>query len=148
MATLAFIKGLAPQLSVEFARRSIPTSIRPSFQETEAMIRGARAEAAAPAALRRGAAPPADEAALSAGGTRHGQPTDSSNRRHPPQEGPRRTSWRRVEVAYADFVTALMALFIVLWLVSSSEKVKKAVQTYFQDRRAPVNWPARRLVAR
>jgi len=64
MATLAFIKGLAPQLSVEFARRSIPTSIRPSFQETEAMIRGARAEAAAPAAAPpAGAAPPADEAA-------------------------------------------------------------------------------------
>jgi chemotaxis protein MotB len=37
------------------------------------------------------------------------------------------------KVAYADFVTALMALFIVLWLVSSSEKVKQAVQTYFQD---------------
>jgi len=37
------------------------------------------------------------------------------------------------KVAYADFVTALMALFIVLWLVSSSEKVKKAVESYFQD---------------
>lgn len=36
-------------------------------------------------------------------------------------------------MAYADFVTALMALFIVLWLVSSSEKVKQAVQSYFQD---------------
>lgn len=42
MATLAFIKGMAPQLAVEFARRSIPTSVRPSFQETEATIRGAR----------------------------------------------------------------------------------------------------------
>jgi chemotaxis protein MotA len=52
MATLAFIKGLAPQLAVEFARRSIPTGVRPSFKETEAMIRGGRAapEAAAPAA--------------------------------------------------------------------------------------------------
>ncbi len=40
MATLAFIKGMAPQLAVEFARRSIPTSARPSFQETEAVIRG------------------------------------------------------------------------------------------------------------
>jgi len=40
MATLAFIKGLAPQLAVEFARRSIPTSVRPTFKETEAMIRG------------------------------------------------------------------------------------------------------------
>jgi chemotaxis protein MotB len=37
------------------------------------------------------------------------------------------------KVAYADFVTALMALFIVLWLLSSSEKVKKAVESYFQD---------------
>jgi chemotaxis protein MotB len=37
------------------------------------------------------------------------------------------------KVAYADFVTALMALFIVLWLVSSSEKVKKSVESYFQD---------------
>jgi chemotaxis protein MotB len=37
------------------------------------------------------------------------------------------------KVAYADFVTAMMALFIVLWLLSSSEKVKKAVESYFQD---------------
>ncbi|HUD76198.1 MAG TPA: flagellar motor protein MotB [Terracidiphilus sp.] len=37
------------------------------------------------------------------------------------------------KVAYADFVTALMALFIVLWLMSSSEQVKKAVAGYFND---------------
>src|SRR5579859_7833012 len=37
------------------------------------------------------------------------------------------------KVAYADFVTAMMALFIVLWLLSSSEKVKKAVGGYFSD---------------
>jgi chemotaxis protein MotB len=37
------------------------------------------------------------------------------------------------KVAYADFVTAMMALFIVLWLMSSSEKVKKAVSGYFND---------------
>jgi chemotaxis protein MotB len=37
------------------------------------------------------------------------------------------------KVAYADFVTALMALFIVLWLMGSSEKVKKAVAGYFND---------------
>ena len=36
-------------------------------------------------------------------------------------------------MAYADFVTAMMALFIVLWLMSSSEKVKKAVAGYFND---------------
>jgi chemotaxis protein MotB len=37
------------------------------------------------------------------------------------------------KVAYADFVTAMMALFIVLWLMGSSEPVKKAVAGYFKD---------------
>src|SRR5579863_5803516 len=37
------------------------------------------------------------------------------------------------KVAYADFVTAMLALFIVLWLLSSSEQVKKAVGGYFSD---------------
>jgi chemotaxis protein MotB len=41
-----------------------------------------------------------------------------------------RGAWK---VAYADFVTALMALFIVLWLMSTSEEVRKAVGGYFQD---------------
>ena len=36
-------------------------------------------------------------------------------------------------MAYADFVTAMMSLFIVLWLMNSSEKVKKAVAGYFND---------------
>jgi len=37
------------------------------------------------------------------------------------------------KVAYADFVTAMMALFIVLWLLGSSDPVKKAVAGYFRD---------------
>ena len=37
------------------------------------------------------------------------------------------------KVAYADFVTAMMALFIVLWLMSSSEKIRKAISAYFRD---------------
>src|SRR5713226_4689975 len=37
------------------------------------------------------------------------------------------------KVAYADFVTAMMALFIVLWLLNTSDKVKKAVAGYFKD---------------
>ena len=37
------------------------------------------------------------------------------------------------KVAYVDFVTAMMALFIVLWLMNSSEKIKKAVAGYFND---------------
>lgn len=37
------------------------------------------------------------------------------------------------KVAYADFVTAMMAFFMVMWLMGSSEKVKKAVSGYFRD---------------
>jgi chemotaxis protein MotB len=37
------------------------------------------------------------------------------------------------KVAYADFVTAMMALFIVLWLLNSSQQVKEAVGGYFKD---------------
>ena len=37
------------------------------------------------------------------------------------------------KVAYADFVTAMMSLFIVLWLLSSNDAVKKSVSAYFQD---------------
>jgi chemotaxis protein MotB len=37
------------------------------------------------------------------------------------------------KVAYADFVTAMMALFIVLWLMNSNSQVKEAVAGYFQD---------------
>ncbi len=37
------------------------------------------------------------------------------------------------KVAYADFVTAMMALFIVLWLMSCSDQVKKAIGGYFND---------------
>lgn len=37
------------------------------------------------------------------------------------------------KVAYADFVTAMMALFIVLWLLNSSKQVREAVGGYFKD---------------
>lgn len=47
VAVLAFVKGLAPSLAVEFARRAIPLALRPSFSETEAAIKGAGAAAAA-----------------------------------------------------------------------------------------------------
>src|SRR5579862_7273842 len=43
------------------------------------------------------------------------------------------------KVAYADFVTAMMALFIVLWLMGSSEKVKVAVAGYFNDPKGTAN---------
>jgi chemotaxis protein MotB len=37
------------------------------------------------------------------------------------------------KVAYADLVTAMMALFIVLWILNQDPKVVKAVGGYFKD---------------
>jgi chemotaxis protein MotB len=39
------------------------------------------------------------------------------------------------KVAYADFVTAMMALFIVLWMMNASHQVKQSVSGYFKDPR-------------
>jgi len=39
------------------------------------------------------------------------------------------------KVAYADFVTAMMALFIVLWMLNASKQVQEAVGGYFKDPR-------------
>jgi chemotaxis protein MotB len=50
----------------------------------------------------------------------------------PLPRGHRGGAWK---VAYADFVTALMALFIVLWMMHASARVKQSVSSYFHDPR-------------
>lgn len=37
------------------------------------------------------------------------------------------------KVAYADFVTAMMALFMVLWLTSQDQKIKEAIERSFAN---------------
>jgi chemotaxis protein MotB len=39
-------------------------------------------------------------------------------------------SWK---VAYADFVTAMMAFFMVMWILGMDEKVKQAIEGYFSN---------------
>ncbi len=39
-------------------------------------------------------------------------------------------SWK---VAYADFVTAMMALFLCLWLTSQDQKIKEAIERAFRN---------------
>jgi len=41
------------------------------------------------------------------------------------------------KVAYADFVTALMAFFLVMWLVTQTDTIKENVAGYFND---PGGW--------
>ena len=47
---VSFLKGTAPIMAVEVARRAIPGHVRPSFKELEAACRGGGAAAAAAAA--------------------------------------------------------------------------------------------------
>lgn len=51
-------------------------------------------------------------------------------------EGHHGGAWK---VAYADFVTAMMALFIVLWILAQSDEIKAGVAGYFSD---PVGYSA------
>lgn len=37
------------------------------------------------------------------------------------------------KVAYADFVTAMMAFFLVMWITGLSSEVKQAIAAYFKD---------------
>jgi chemotaxis protein MotB len=39
-------------------------------------------------------------------------------------------SWK---VAYADFVTALMAFFLVMWILGMDQQLKEEIQSYFND---------------
>jgi chemotaxis protein MotB len=45
-------------------------------------------------------------------------------------------SWK---VAYADFVTAMMALFLVLWLTAQDAKIKEAIERAFRNPFSSVN---------
>jgi flagellar motor protein MotB len=37
------------------------------------------------------------------------------------------------KVAYADFVTAMMAFFMVMWLITQDQKIKESIARYFQS---------------
>jgi chemotaxis protein MotB len=39
-------------------------------------------------------------------------------------------SWK---VAYADFVTAMMAFFMVMWILGMDDQTKKAIEGYFSS---------------
>ncbi len=37
------------------------------------------------------------------------------------------------KVAYADFVTAMMAFFLVMWIIGLDQPTRKAIESYFKD---------------
>jgi len=57
------------------------------------------------------------------------EPQPAPHRRHK-KHAAHGGAWK---VAYADFVTAMMAFFIVMWVLGQEEEVKQAVASYFHD---------------
>ncbi len=51
-------------------------------------------------------------------------------KKHQHHAGHHGGAWK---VAYADFVTAMMAFFLVMWLVNQSKPVKVSIGRYFRD---------------
>ena len=109
---LGFAKNLRPR-----SRWKWPPGrarhVRPSFAEVEAACRGN---------------PPA-QPQKGSGGITHAAAPHHRRSKKATAHGHHGGAWK---VAYADFVTAMMALFIVLWLMNSSER-RKAVAGYFND---------------
>ena len=60
---ISFLKGAAPIMAVEFARRAIPGHVRPSFQEVETICRNRPSEGAAAESSPPAETPPAGEGA-------------------------------------------------------------------------------------
>ncbi len=44
------------------------------------------------------------------------------------------------KVAYADFVTAMMCFFLVMWLMGADEETKKSIEAYFNNPWTPEAW--------
>jgi chemotaxis protein MotB len=51
-------------------------------------------------------------------------------RRENPMAGKGGGAWK---VAYADFVTAMMAFFLVMWICGQDQKIRRSVSDYFSD---------------
>ena len=112
---LATFKGFAPAIAVEFARRVLPDDVRPDVRGNREFCRS----------VTRGS-----ESAAAGGVAMEDQPVIIIKKKKGGHGGHHGGAWK---VAYADFVTAMMAFFLVMWLVAQSKDVKANIAGYFRD---------------
>ena len=114
MALVASVRGYAPPVAVEFARKLLFGDVRPTFADLENHLKKKSRRLKMAEAWR------AEQASRS---------SSSSARR--PAAGHHGGAWK---VAYADFVTAMMAFFMVMWLVAAvSKEQRAAIFDYFKN---------------
>ncbi len=127
IAIVSFARGASPILAIEYARRSIPEDLRPSFTEMEISDQPRRqSRPRVPKPRRAGAEPCRNSACLTAGAGNRGAhaPRLSTDGTAAPGKWPMPISSPR-----------MMALFIVLWMMNATTAVKKSVVGYFKDPR-------------
>ena len=105
-----FATGLSPIMAVEIGRRSLDKQIQPTADELEEMQR-----------CRQG------RMSIRFFASNHVYITCKKNKRSSFGHG---GAWK---VAYADFVTGMMSLFLVLWILSQDEEVIIATTRFFRD---------------
>ena len=119
MALVASVRGYAPPVAVEFARKLLWSDVRPSFADLENHLKGKKKE------------PQKEEARRRERTARSERPIIIVKRLKKGGSGHHGGAWK---VAYADFVTAMMAFFMVMWLVASVIKEKRAaIFDYFKN---------------
>ncbi len=139
---VAFLKGVAPIMAVEIGRRVVPGHVRPSFKEVEQACRNRGSSAAGRRDRRTEAPPPAEAGAdAAAAGGESGiklimpTPPIIVIKKKGGHGGHHGGAWK---VAYADFVTAMMALFIVLVAVEhAANQCRRRSEAIFEILRAP-----------
>src|SRR5690606_3854045 len=113
---VASMNGVPPQVAVEFGRKVLFHSARPSFQELEEQYRASK---------------------------KLGRFMEKNSAQQPliikkkkgHGHGHHGGSWK---VALADFMTAMMAFFLLMWILgSTSTEEKKAISGYFNDPGSP-----------
>ena len=110
---LASMQGYAPQVAVEFGRKVLYSTERPTFSELEGHVKGKRQEVSAWPATPRSSSRSSSSAIKKGGHGQHGG------------------AWK---IAYADFVTAMMAFFLLMWLLgSTTEGDKKGIADFFNS---------------
>ena len=107
------MQGYNPATAIEFGRKVLFSTDRPTFSELEGHVKGKNKRIAHYATWQKNFNPSSSSASRRARHAAHGG------------------AWK---IAYADFVTAMMAFFLLMWLLGSTAKGElQGISDYFSS---------------
>ena len=124
---LAYLQGSAPQIAIEFARKVLLAEDRPTFLEVEdaTMAFPVKVEGPPPTMTAKPQSNPHNhfsQGLINVATSGHTAPI-VIKRKKAAAHGHHGGAWK---VAYADFVTAMMAFFLLLWLLNVTTQQQEA----------------------